>query len=355
LLVDVRQAVLPVLDRAVKMQRDDLLGFIFGVLGTYSYFVEEDFDSAFDFLSRSREMAERTQNMGLSYSADIWMGVAHVFRAEFASAALRFRSAIENARIPEEVSLAKAHLAWGCHSFNDDVRAGVRASGEALQMVKESGTHYYSAWAYGLHGWCLFQQGALAAAEHSAHQCTLCCKRANLPSLGSCAQYILGVSAFHQGRYTDSSQHLQEALAMLDTSGVWPSYGDLYQLALARTVVFAAIDDIRLDLLRPSAQRNRLTVFEGTRARHMAQILFGLGGRHAGEAQEWIERAIAADTRHRIQWSLGRDFAVLAREHADSGRHEEANTCCAKAIEVFTRCGSTGWAKACTDQATAGK
>ena len=46
--------------------------------------------------------------------------------------------------------------------------------------------------------------------------------------------------------------------------------------------------------------------------RYIGEILLNIDDQHMTEAEDWIKKAIEADTRNGTMWFLGRDYALYA-------------------------------------------
>ena len=63
------------------------------------------------------------------------------------------------------------------------------------------------------------------------------------------------------------------------------------------------------------------------------------------EAEDWIKKAIEADTRNGTRFSLAQDFAQYAELCKRKGDLAMAKEKLSKAIEIFKECGADGWVK----------
>ena len=110
---------------------------------------------------------------------------------------------------------------------------------------------------------------------------------------------------------------------------------------------------IDLELLYVYANENKLKWLEGLFSIYIAEILFNIDDRHMPEAEDWVKKAIEADTRNRTRIYLGRDYALYAellkRKCDPAGAREKLG----RAIEIYRECGADGWLKKAEDDLAA--
>jgi tetratricopeptide (TPR) repeat protein len=88
---------------------------------------------------------------------------------------------------------------------------------------------------------------------------------------------------------------------------------------------------------------NRVKLFEGKIATYIGHILLNIDGEHISEAEDWIKKAIEADTRNGMMFYLAKDYALHAEFFERKGDTTEAKRNLNQAIEIFKECGSDGW------------
>ena len=88
---------------------------------------------------------------------------------------------------------------------------------------------------------------------------------------------------------------------------------------------------------------NKSKFIEGVMCEGIARTLMYLDARRIDEAEDWVRKAIEADTRNRMRCYLGRDYALYAEILGRKGDLPEAREMMCKAIETMTECGADGW------------
>ena len=77
--------------------------------------------------------------------------------------------------------------------------------------------------------------------------------------------------------------------------------------------------------------------------RYISEILLNIDDHHIYEGEDWIKKAIEADSRNDMKWSLGRDYALYAELFKRKGDQPKAKEHLGKAIEIFKECSADGW------------
>ena len=88
---------------------------------------------------------------------------------------------------------------------------------------------------------------------------------------------------------------------------------------------------------------NKTTSFDGLIRRYLVEILINIDSPHFAEAENWIEKAIEADTRNGMMFYLGQDYALYAELFQRKGDQSKAKENLSKSIEIFKACGADGW------------
>ncbi len=65
--------------------------------------------------------------------------------------------------------------------------------------------------------------------------------------------------------------------------------------------------------------------------------------KHVSEAEDWIKKAIEADSRNGMMFHLAKDYALYAELFKRKGDSPKAKENLNKAIKTFKECGADGW------------
>ena len=87
--------------------------------------------------------------------------------------------------------------------------------------------------------------------------------------------------------------------------------------------------------------------------RYVSEILFSLDDQYLSDAEDWIKKAIEADKKNGMMWSLGRDYAFYAELLVRKGDQTKAEAALKKAIKIYKECGADGWVEKYEKELTA--
>ena len=98
-----------------------------------------------------------------------------------------------------------------------------------------------------------------------------------------------------------------------------------------------------LEILSEYTEGNKIAFLQGGIARTLSEVFFNIGEKHFIEAEDWIQKAIKADTANDMRFSLGKNHKLYAELLSKKGEPGRAKKNYTKAIEIFIECGADGW------------
>jgi len=98
---------------------------------------------------------------------------------------------------------------------------------------------------------------------------------------------------------------------------------------------------------------NKIKLYDGFISRYIAEILINIDDRHMPEAEDWIKKAIEADSKNGTMLQLGMAHALYAELLKRKGDLPGAKEKLSKAIETYRECGADGWLKKAQDDLAA--
>jgi tetratricopeptide (TPR) repeat protein len=98
-----------------------------------------------------------------------------------------------------------------------------------------------------------------------------------------------------------------------------------------------------LEALYRSEAHHRLSFYDGLMPRYLGEILLNIDEKRISEAEDWIRKAIEADTRNGMMFALGKDYAAYAELLKRKGDTPKAKEHLGKAVEMYEKCGADGW------------
>jgi class 3 adenylate cyclase/tetratricopeptide (TPR) repeat protein len=343
---EAKEAIEPIIDFAIKQDYKRRLCQIRTILGTYHYYVEEDFPAAFQAFEEALKISEEVKDIVTSVLASNWFGIALAFNCEFERATRYLQRAVDiNIAVKNlwGIAATKGNLAYFCYFYPGRINWGFQTSTEAVRIAEESGDIYSKGIAYVCHGTSCYGSGLLEEAEKYLLKGTEFCEKLNEKIYNSAAHACLGETYFEMGDFAESKDHHEKAGWLLEHNRVFPSWVGWAKLGSARSKVMNNEKDVDLESLYVLSRNNKMKVAEGWISRYIGTILLNIDDQHTSEAEHWIKKAIEEDRRNGMMFHLGRDYAFYADFFKRKGDRLKARENLGKAIEILKECGSDGW------------
>jgi tetratricopeptide (TPR) repeat protein len=157
------------------------------------------------------------------------------------------------------------------------------------------------------------------------------------------SNHFLGEVYFETGQYQKAKDHYYKAASLFDHYGNWPSTTIVSKIGLVRAQILNSEKDFNIETLYRYVSAAKTKVYKGWIRRYMGEILLNIDDQHIFEAEEWIKKAIEADIRNDMRWSLGRDYALYAKLFKRKSDLSKAKEKLGKAIEIMKECSADGW------------
>jgi tetratricopeptide (TPR) repeat protein len=347
-LTEAREAIVPIIDLAVRHNYKRRLCQIYSILGSYYYFVEDNYPKTFKTLEEALKISEEVNDIVSLVLASHWYGCALGSNCEFEKSAKHFQRALDinvAARNLWGMSMIKSHMACFCYYFAGNIGLGFQTSQEAFSLAEESGDIYSKPFAFVAHALSCYGKRLLKEVEEYALKGLELCERSNLPAWDAVAGLLLGNIYFEIGDFQRSKEYCEKATWALERDRLFPSYVGLGKVVAARSKVMNKEKDVNLESLYAHSSNNKVKVTEGWIQKYMGEILLNIDNQHLSEAEHWIQRAIEADQRNRMMFYLGGDHAVYADWFKKKGDLLGAKEQLTRAIDIFTECGADGWVR----------
>ena len=342
---EAQKAIDPIFNLALKHDYKRRLSQIYTIVGAYNLFVEEDFLEASKHLEKALKISEEVNDIVSFVLANYWLGEALSFNCEFEKAYSHINKALEiNEAVNNLWGIAAMKSSIGMvYCWHGKIVLAHQASNEALQIADESGDIYSKASSYTAQGISYYCKGFFEEAVRPLLRGAEFCKRINLLSWDSIALYNLGDAYFDMGEYQESQNYYNEAASILDQANLFPSLSNLCKIGFAKAKIMNNEKDINLESVYGYHKKKRIRLFDGWMARYIGEILLNIDDQHISEAEEWITKAIEADSRNDMRWHLGRDYALYAELFKRKGDQLKARENLGKAIEIMKECSADGW------------
>ena len=340
-----KEAVDSIFDLALKTNSKKRISQIYCIIGTYYYWVEEDFTKAFNHLQKALEISEEVKDNLSSLLASYYLGVALYNDCEFKRSTRYIKKANQinvAAGCLWGISIMKSTLSYNACNIGD-VNGGCKISADAVSIAEESGDIYSKAAAYISHGISFLFKGFLYEAVKNLSKGADFSRKMNHFYQSGIAHDWLGESYFELGEYQKSTYHYREAITKKKHGKLPRSWIYLSKICLERAKIMNNQCNIDLESLYRYEADNKIRLYEGWMRKAISEILLNIGGKHISAAEVWLRRAIEADKRNGTVWFLGRDYALYSELLKLKDSVSEAKRYMKKAIEAFDKCGADGW------------
>jgi len=345
-VVEAKEAIDPIIDLTSKSSYKRRLSQIYTIMGTYDLYVEENFSKAFKQLKEALKIAEELNDTLSLVMANYWLGIVLSHNCEFEKSLYYLEKAL-NINVAANslwgIVTLKGTIGMWVYHHQGRINLGYQTTKEAIQLAEESGDIFSKAVAYGEFGHSCFLMGFLKEAEEHALKCVDFSERINFLHGQVNAHFYLGEIYFEIGEYQKSKDHYGKVIEISELNRFWPSNINLCKLGVAKAKVMNNEKDVDLESITKYATENKVRLFDGWMPRYIDEVSLNIDDHHMAEAEEWINKAIEADTRNGMMWYLGRDYALYAELLKRKRDQSKARENLTKAIEIFKECGADGW------------
>ena len=344
-LVEAKKAVDPIIDVALQSGYQKRLSQVHTIIGLYNCLIEEDLSKALHHLEEALRISEAINHIMSLFFARYWLSMALCLNCEFEKAITHIKNALE-------INVA-ANSLWGVVAMKSQLSSfyncqgrvdlGYQTSQEALRIAEESGDIYSKTWAYLFHGISCCYKGFFEEALDCLLKGADFSEKTDFLKISEWANSDLGFIYSEMGEYQKSKDHYRKSISVGEHITTGPSVIKFYKTSIAKAAVMNKERDIDLELLYGYAAENKSKHYEGWMQRYIGEILLNIDDQHLDDAKDWIEKAIEADKKNGLMFSLGQDYASYAELFKQKGEMSKAKKNLGKAIEIFQECGADGW------------
>ena len=347
-LIEAKEAVEPVVDLALKLDYKRRISQLYSILGWYSWWVQEDYANAHKYLSDGLKIAEELNDILSLAMAHTWLGLVYSGNCEFEKAAYHWKKALDinlAANSAWGIAVTKSTRAYWLYNWRGKIDLGFKETSEVLKLAEESGDIHSKAYGYIFHAHSCYCKGYLREAEEYIVKGINFAERINDISIQSGTYFHWGEVYLSMGKYVQAREAFERGISLLERHRILPSLLNLGRLGLALVKILGGDTDVELEHLNRSHAEIQTNVFEGYILRYFSAILLNVDMKHLREAEDWINRAIEADTRNGTRFLLAQDFVHYGELCKRKGDLAMAKEKLSKAIEIFKECGADGWVK----------
>ena len=323
---EAKEVIDPAIEKAIRLDYRKRLPALFTIVGTYYFFVEEDFSKAFEYLTTAIKISEEVADFISFVLANLWSACARVVNCEFELTLTCLRKALDICSAGNNllgISTAKSNIS-DCNSFCGRIKPAYEIGVDAVKTAEESGDIYTKAIAYTSLGFANYSQGLMDEAEKNLLAGKDFSDRINLFWWSAFADLHLGRTYFEAYKYQKSYDHCLVAISALEHIRVMPSFVNLLRILAARSEVMMA-GKTDLDKVYRWFHENNFRLYDGWMPRYIADILLRMEGNHIQEAESWIKKAIEANTENDMMFELAKSYALYAdwfKKKGDASRSQ---------------------------------
>ena len=331
---------------ALKLNYKKRLSQIYTIIGIYKWSIVEDFPEAFRYLTKALSVSHEINDVSSLRFSNYWLGVASSFVCEFEKAFHNFTEALDIAVAANslwDVSVIKSCLSYFVYIQQGNIKLASETCDEAMRLAEETGDIFPKAFVYTNYGISCYLKGLIDDAITNLMKGIVFCEKINLYTWNAVTQFYLGEIYFDSGDYEKSKGYYNQSISLIKPNMVLPSWSNLFKICLAKSMVKNNEKNIDLELLLKHATKNRVEQYNGIAQRCIAEILLNIDDQHVTKAENCIKKAIDADKRNGMRWSLARDYRVYAEILKQEGEKEKAAKKLSKAIDIFEECGADVW------------
>jgi tetratricopeptide (TPR) repeat protein len=344
--VEAKEAIEPIIDLALKSGYKKKLAQIYTIMGTYKYWVEEDFPTALKYLEDAFKISEELNDVVPLFFSSGWLGLALSNNCEFEKGLCYLDKTVDinvAANNLWGISTMKSIVSLYSYYFSGRINLGYQTSYDATQLAEESGDIFSKAIAYISHGISCYGKGFFEEATECILKGADFCDKINLLQWNGIAQFNLGEIYFDIGKYEKSDEHYGKAIWLFGQNRSSPSTANLAKLGLVRTKVKKAEKNVNIESIYENKYESNYKIHEGWKARYLSEILLHINNHHLFDSEDWIKKAIEADKRNGMMFHLGKNYALYSDLFKRKGDLLRARENLIKAIKIFNECGADGW------------
>ena len=158
----------PIASLAKKLNYKKPLPRLYTIIGTHSYFVNENFPAAFYNLNKAIEISEELNDIVSLATGRNWLGLAMAFCCEFEKSLHYFKKGLDLSILVNAfwgMSMAKSNMSLFVYSWKGDLNKAYKSSSEAIQYGEKSNDIFSKSIAYVCHGWSCYYKGLFGDSE----------------------------------------------------------------------------------------------------------------------------------------------------------------------------------------------
>jgi tetratricopeptide (TPR) repeat protein len=213
--VEAKDAIEPIFKAAIDTGYTKRVAQLYTIMGTYSYWVKEDFKTGIKQLETAADFAVKSSDVVSDFFSNQWLGFAYAYCCDFKKAGRHFKKALK-INI-ETKNIWGTSVVIGCIShwvlnYNGLIAQGYKMSRKALKIAEKSGDIYSKAVAYTLHGSSLYFRGENEAAKEYLLKGVALNSKIGFKFVSALAHFFLGHNYHQMGELHRAEINFQQAV-----------------------------------------------------------------------------------------------------------------------------------------------
>ncbi|UCG82815.1 MAG: AAA family ATPase [Dehalococcoidia bacterium] len=343
---EAKEAVDPIVTLAMESDYKRRISQIYSILGVYHYGVEEDYTAAVRYLEDGLKIADELNDQVSLVTGAYWLGSTLSINCEFEKALYWLERGLEinsAANVGWGIAAFKSGKVMYLHYLQGQIDLAYHTSEEIAKIAEESGDKYSKAFASLVLGFSYLCKGFLEDAEEHFLRSIASAEDIRFDFCVVQALAQLAETYFDMGKYDRAQESCLRAISLMEQHGVYPSWAALLRIIEVTARIMNNELDADVQSLCSYTVENRMRIFNGWMARYLGLALMNIDETHLSEAEDWLKKAINADTINGMRWHLAKDYASYADLYKRKGDIPRAEEQLAKAIDIFKECGTDGW------------
>ena len=353
--VEAKEAVVPIVDLAEKINYQKRLPTIYIALGSYAILIDEDFSKGVQFLNEALKISKKTKDNFSMWAAFWFTALGLYYENEIEKCIEYLNKGIalsEAANHHGPAIFLKSYIITWFYPWQGKIDPAQQESLECLRVAEESGDIYYKTAAYISYGALNYAKGDFDTSESYLQQALVFSeKTGHYTNWMTAGQHIFELY-ISMGRYKDARMYFEKMISIIEPTKYRLTEIGFYKVGIARTKV--SNPDHKVDIGEVLKLYNdiRSTAMQQRCARYICDILLNID-LHMDKAEDWIKKTIETDKKNDFIFFLGQDYARYAELHNKRGDLPKAKENLDKTIEIMGECGADGWVEKYEKQLTA--
>ena len=343
--IEAKDAVAPIVDLAVELNHQGCLPYIYIVLGTHCYFINEDYKIGFGYLKKALDIAKTTNNYLQQYAAHLYAGNWLAINCEYEESIDHFYKALEIAELTKSIPMIciiKAVMSFENYFFRGDINLAYQTSMEAMEASSESDlrTKGFASVSFGI---SCYGKGFFDRAEKHLAEAVEYLTKFNEYLYRAFSSLYLGEIYLQTKQYKKAEFYYERGVSLIKEQKFMPGVIMTHELNLLRLKALDGSLKINIEKLLENHFRYEEKNALGWRTLFIAEIILRMDDQHMKEADEWINNAIQTNTQNGSKFYLAQSHALYSeffKRQADLPKAREQMN---KAIEIMKECGADGW------------